>query len=89
MLPLLYVVVFFVIAIFASRAVTEPARALAAAAEQLADGGFEARAEVTGSDEIGRLAERFNTMVPQLEDRMRVRDALAVAMEVQQHLLPA
>jgi len=83
------IIIVSVIAIFASRAVTDPARALAAAAEQIAEGDFEARAEVSGTDEIGRLAERFNAMIPQLEDRMRVRDALTVAMEVQQHLLPA
>jgi len=88
-MALVMIVMVSVIAIFASRAVTEPTRALAAAAERIADGNFAARAEVAGSDEIGRLAERFNAMVPQLEDRIRVRDALAVAMEVQQHLLPA
>lgn len=83
------IVLVAVIAVYASRAVTEPARALAGAAERLAEGDFAARAEVSGSDEIGRLAEGFNQMVPQLEDRLRVRDALAVAMEVQQHLLPS
>ena len=67
---------------------TEPARRLAAAARKLADGDFSVRVDVTTQDELGQLAQSFNEAVPQLEDRMKVRQALALAMDVQQNLLP-
>ena len=38
--------------------------------------------------EIGELGHAFNEMIPQLQDRLEMRHALALAMEVQQHLLP-
>ncbi|MEQ8193493.1 MAG: SpoIIE family protein phosphatase [Rhodospirillales bacterium] len=76
------------LAFFSSRSVTEPARRLAAAARRLADGDFSVRVDVTTKDELGLLGASFNEAVPQLEDRMKVRQALSLAMEVQQHLLP-
>ena len=39
--------------------------------------------------EFGQLGRTVNEMVPQLADRMRLRQSLNLAMEVQQHLLPA
>ena len=76
------------LAFYSSRTVTEPARRLAAAARKLADGDFSVRVDVTTQDELGQLAQSFNEAVPQLEDRMKVRQALALAMDVQQNLLP-
>ncbi len=75
-------------AIMASREVTEPVRAVAAAARDLAEGDLDARADIARNDETGDLARAFNAMVPQLADRMRVRQALGLAQDVQQHLLP-
>jgi sigma-B regulation protein RsbU (phosphoserine phosphatase) len=85
---LLAVLVFFV-ALFGSQTVTRPISELASAARRIADGDFDARAAVRSRDELGELAATFNAMVPQLADRMRLRQSLALAMEVQQHLLPA
>ena len=39
-------------------------------------------------DEVGQLIESFNTMALQLEERIRLKEALDLAMEVQQSLLP-
>ena len=86
-LAVLAVVVLF--AFKGSRTVSEPVLELAGAADRLAQGDLDARAEVGSRDEFGSLARSFNDMVPKLRDRMRLRDALDLAMEVQQSLLPS
>jgi phosphoserine phosphatase RsbU/P len=40
-------------------------------------------------DEIGELGNAFNKMVPQLQERIQIKQSLNVAREVQQHLLPS
>ena len=76
-------------AVVGSRSVTRPVRKLASAAGRIARGDLEARARIETGDELGQLGRTFNAMVPQLQDRMRLRQSLALAMEVQQHLLPS
>ena len=83
------VVLVVLVGLLGSRTVTRPIADLAAAARRIADGDFEARAEVSTGDELGELGRTFNEMVPQLADRMRIRQSLTLAMEVQQRLLPA
>jgi sigma-B regulation protein RsbU (phosphoserine phosphatase) len=81
--------VIVVITFAGSRSVTEPVRRLAAAARRIAEGDFtETHVDVRTRDEIGELGHAFNEMIPQLQDRLQMRHALALAMEVQQHLLP-
>lgn len=41
-----------------------------------------------GDGEVGQLVRDFNRMASQLEERLRLKEALDVAMEVQQSLLP-
>ncbi len=72
----------------ASRAVTRPILALTEAAEELAGGNYDARTAVRCCDEIGELAAIFNDMGPKLLEREKMKRSLALAMEVQQHLLP-
>jgi methyl-accepting chemotaxis protein len=55
------------IALALSRRLSKNAKAVAAAAEGLADGDLTRRAEVRTHDEIGELATSFNTMAEQLE----------------------
>jgi phosphoserine phosphatase RsbU/P len=71
-----------------SRVVTRPVRDLAETAASLASGDLEARAQVRGHDELADLAGAFNDMAPQLLERIRLKGDMALAMEVQQHLLP-
>ncbi len=61
---------------------------LARVARHVADGDLDARAEVNTGDEMEDLAHSINTMIPKLQDRIKIRQALSLAMEVQQHLLP-
>lgn len=77
-----------VIAWFASRSVTRPVRVLAEAARRLSAGDLDAHADVRGRDEFNDLASAFNDMAPKLADRLRLRESLDLAMEVQQNLLP-
>lgn len=89
MVVIVLIVLIVVAAIFGARAVTSPISRLAEAANRLAHADYDVRVPVSTHDEIGELSRRFNEMVPQLEDRMHMRHSLDLAMEVQQHLLPA
>lgn len=76
-------------AMLVSRSITEPLRSLAATARELAAGNLDARAPVSSGDEVGELARVFNAMVPELRTHIKTKEALSVAREVQQKLLPA
>jgi phosphoserine phosphatase RsbU/P len=58
------------------------------AAEGIARGEHGSPLPVKTKDEVGQLTRSFNIMADQLEERMRLKEALDVAMEVQQSLLP-
>ncbi|NLX14609.1 MAG: SpoIIE family protein phosphatase [Phycisphaerales bacterium] len=76
------------VALIASQRVTRPVHRLAEAAERIAHGDFGAHVNIQGQDELAQLGQTFNAMIPQLQDRLKMRQALDLAMEVQQHLLP-
>jgi sigma-B regulation protein RsbU (phosphoserine phosphatase) len=58
------------------------------AAKRIAGGDFGETLPIKTQDEVGELTRSFNAMTQQLEDRMRLKEALNLAMEVQQNLLP-
>jgi sigma-B regulation protein RsbU (phosphoserine phosphatase) len=58
------------------------------AADKVAKGQFGVTLPVKTSDEIGELTQSFNTMVVQLEERVRLKDSINLAREVQMNLLP-
>ncbi|MFZ0612562.1 MAG: SpoIIE family protein phosphatase [Desulfobacterales bacterium] len=58
------------------------------AADQIARGDFDRPLVVKTRDEVGHLRRSFNSMMAQLEDRIRLKSSLNLAMEVQQNLLP-
>jgi phosphoserine phosphatase RsbU/P len=72
-----------------SRSITQPLLHLSEVVNKVSEGDLEAQSCVSSRDEIGKLCCAFNSMVPQLRDRMRMRQALSLAMDVQQHLLPS
>jgi sigma-B regulation protein RsbU (phosphoserine phosphatase) len=82
------VLAIIVLAFILSRSVTENISKLVAAARRVASGDFTTRVRIQSGDEIGELGRTFNNMVPALEERVRMKHALDVAMEVQQNLLP-
>jgi phosphoserine phosphatase RsbU/P len=58
------------------------------AAGKLANGDFGQTLLVNSQDEVGELTASFNAMAHQLEERMRLKESLDLAKEVQQNLLP-
>lgn len=82
------IAVIVALAITASRYVTRPIGALAAAAQRISAGDLDTPVHVRSRDELGGLADLVNEMLPQLRDRLRMREGLAVAMAVQRGLLP-
>jgi sigma-B regulation protein RsbU (phosphoserine phosphatase) len=58
------------------------------AADKVARGDYGELLPVKTQDEVGELTRSFNSMVGQLEERIRMKEALDLAMEVQQNLLP-
>ncbi|MGD8530253.1 MAG: SpoIIE family protein phosphatase [Syntrophobacterales bacterium] len=61
---------------------------VSSAAESIAQGDYNAFLPVKTADEVGQLMENFNTMASQLQERMKLKQELNLAMEVQQSLLP-
>lgn len=58
------------------------------AARRVAEGSFDTLPPARSRDEVGRLIESFNEMVSQLDERIRLKEAMDLAMKVQQSLLP-
>jgi PAS domain S-box-containing protein len=59
-----------------------PIKSLRAAVMKAAQGDWSARAAVASNDEIGDLAETFNSMMPALQDRSRIKEDLRLSEEV-------
>lgn len=78
-----------VLGVWLASRISRPVRALSSAMDRVAAGDLGTRAAWTSSDEFGRLAANFNRMVEGLEERQRLKQSLALAMEIQQNLLPA
>ncbi len=76
------------LALIFSRTVTRPLWALVDGARRLGSGDFGVRVEIRSRDEFGTMGEVFNRVGPQLEEMQTMRQSLAVAMEIQQKLLP-
>lgn len=67
---------------------TSDIRKVSGAALKLSRGEFGALLPVTRRDEVGELTRSFNLMTSQLQERLNLKEAMHLAMEVQQNLLP-
>jgi adenylate cyclase len=78
-----------VAALAIARRVTRPVLTLVEGAHRVKDGDFEHPVTVRQQDELGELANSFNTMMSGLAERDRVRDLLGkvVSMEIAEELL--
>lgn len=54
------------LSLFFSRSVITPVRAMSQATQRIADGRYDERVQVNGSDELAQLASRFNQMAEKL-----------------------
>lgn len=82
------VVTVTILAFFVSRSVTLPVTQISAAAIDLANGNYETHVQVLTGDEVQQLGDVFNEIGPKLREREQMQHSLALAREVQQHLLP-
>jgi serine phosphatase RsbU (regulator of sigma subunit) len=71
-----------------SARISRPVAVLSDGVDRVARGDLGTRVDPALPDEFGRLAVQFNSMVEGLEERQRMRQALHVAEEIQQSLLP-
>ena len=63
-------------------------REVSSAARRVAEGEYGSVLPVKTRDEVGELIRSFNAMVRQLRERLKMKEAMNLAMEVQQNLLP-
>jgi len=75
--------------VFAAWSVIRPVTELATSVQSLGQGNLEEKVEVGGHREFVELSTQLNKMAVGLKDRMRLRSSLALAMEIQQKLLPS
>jgi len=73
---------------FSARCVTQPVKVLAQAAQKIARGDYRVRVSLRTRDELQELGETFNDMGNKLEEREKMKRSLALAMAIQQNLLP-
>lgn len=77
------------VAIWRAGRLVRPAQELVIAADKIIAGDTQARATKVSDDEIGHLADVFNAVVPRLQEHAFLQKSLAVAVEVQNSLLPS
>jgi sigma-B regulation protein RsbU (phosphoserine phosphatase) len=77
-----------IVALFTSRFSTGHILTIIDAWKRLAKGDFSVRLKPRMKDERDQLIHAFNDIVPKIEEHMRMSNALGLAQEVQQSLLP-
>lgn len=82
-----FCLILLIIRLVAGRTVSS-IQAVSGAAKRVSMGHFDALPPARSGDEVGQLIESFNEMVLQLDERIRLKEALDLAMRVQQSLLP-
>ena len=70
------VLVAITVSVFFSRTIIAPLRAMMSASHRIADGRYDERVSVNGSDELAQLAERFNRMAERLDQTESMRRQL-------------
>ncbi len=64
------------VSLFFSRSVVAPLRAMMKASQRIAEGHYDERVRITGSDELAQLGARFNSMTERLEQTETMRRQL-------------
>ncbi|CAB1083014.1 Serine phosphatase RsbU, regulator of sigma subunit [Olavius algarvensis Delta 1 endosymbiont] len=85
---LLFIAIGIFLTVLVSRNLTLPLREIIQTLQDVRNGFFDKKVQVTSNDEIGYTGDVINEMTEGLKERDRIRQSLGIAMEVQQHLLP-
>ncbi len=72
-----------------ARRISRPVQSLIAFMQRVGAGDLEARANFGGGREFRQLSDALNKMISDLRERLRLRNSLQLAMDVQKSLLPA
>ncbi|QDV34152.1 SpoIIE family protein phosphatase [Tautonia plasticadhaerens] len=75
--------------IVASQAMVRPVLRLVEGVRAIGSGDLDHHVAVSGTKEFAQLSDELNRMAGDLKDRLKIRQSLALAMEIQQKLLPA
>ncbi len=86
---LITVVISFLISLMLAKKVTHPVKILTESASKIKLGNYTERIEINLKDEIGQLADSFNSMARGLEEKEKVRNLLGkvVSTEIAEELL--
>jgi sigma-B regulation protein RsbU (phosphoserine phosphatase) len=85
------IIVLFIIGLsvfISSRNLSRTLLTITDAADRLARGDFSVRLNIRTNDERDKMIDAFNSMIPKLEDQVRLHQTIDLAREVQQNLLP-
>ena len=74
--------------VFLAMIMIDPFMKLVSHVRSVAGGNLDERIDLQDNRELAELSQEINQMVEDLQDRMKLRHALGLAMEVQQSLLP-
>ncbi|MEJ2638929.1 MAG: SpoIIE family protein phosphatase [Desulfosarcinaceae bacterium] len=85
---LLYLVIGATATLLVTRNLTAPVRDIIAGLKRISVGRFDRPVRVTSNDALGYTGDIINEMMVGLRERDHLRDALALADEVQRNLLP-
>jgi phosphoserine phosphatase RsbU/P len=87
-ISLALILIVVLISVRRAKTLTQPLSTLATAVRKLMEGDYGTRVDIRTGDEMQELGETFNEIGPKLHERESMKQALAVAMEIQQNLLP-
>jgi serine phosphatase RsbU (regulator of sigma subunit) len=73
----------------ASRWIVAPLVTLVTTVRRIGQGDLDVRVKIHHAPEYTKLSDEINEMTTGLKDRMRMRESLSLAMEVQRNLLPS
>ncbi len=76
------------VAFLGSKKIIAPLMIMTDAAKKIADGDLSIHVEIDSTDERKTLADAFNSMVPKLQDHLRISKSMELAQEVHSNLLP-
>lgn len=85
---LVFILLILLLIRFVSGRTVNSIKEISDAADRIAKGEFNQTLLVKTEDEVGELTRSFNSMMQQLDERIRLKEAMDLAMEVQQNLFP-